>query len=102
MLGIQPGQHCRGLRARRPARPGCDCSGAAPGAQASMSGRAWLALVIVVGLVTGSVLFIWLTGWSNAGGVEEIRLPNRTPMPVSLAAAPGGAGGFTPEASDVI
>ena len=67
-----------------------------------MSGRAWLALVIMVGLVTGSVLFIWLTGRSNAGGFEEIRLPNRTDMPVAIAAARDGTVWFTLESSDVI
>ena len=67
-----------------------------------MSGRAWLALVILVGLVTGSVLFISLTGRSNAGGFEEIRLPNRTDMPVAIAAARDGTVWFTLESSDVI
>src|SRR5438876_8969423 len=67
-----------------------------------MSGRAWLALVIVVGLVTGSVLFIWLTGRSNAGGSEETTLPNRTDMPVAIAAARDGTVWFTLESSDVI
>lgn len=66
------------------------------------SRRAWLALVIVVGLLIGSTVFIWLNGPSNTRGFDELRLPNRTDMPVAIAAARDGTVWFTLESSNAI
>ena len=66
------------------------------------SWRAWLALALVVGLVIASAVFTWPGGASNARGFEELRLPNRTDMPVAIAAAPDGTVWFTLESSDAI
>ena len=67
-----------------------------------MSRRGWLSVVITVGLATGAIMVAWLTGRSNAHGFEEIRLPNRTDIPVAIAAAPDGTLWFTLESSDAI
>jgi virginiamycin B lyase len=66
-----------------------------------MSRRGWLSVVITACLVT-AILIAWLTGRSNADGFEEIRLPNRTDIPVAIAAGPDGTVWFTLEASDTI
>jgi virginiamycin B lyase len=67
-----------------------------------MSRRGRLSVVITVVLVTGAILVGWLTGRSNTHGFEEIRLPNRTDIPVAIAAAPDGTVWFTLESSDAI
>jgi virginiamycin B lyase len=67
-----------------------------------MSRRGWLSVVITVCLVSGAILIAWVTGRSNADGIEEIRLPNRTDIPVAIAAAPDGTVWFTLESSDAI
>ena len=61
-----------------------------------------IALVIVVGLLVFWPLFNRLTGVWNARGFEEFRLPNRTDMPVAIAAARDGTVWFTLESSDTI
>jgi len=66
-----------------------------------MSRRGWLSVVIAVGLVT-AILIAWVTGRSSADGFEEIRLPNRTDIPVAIAAGPDGTVWFTLESSDAI
>jgi len=67
-----------------------------------MSRRGGLSVVITVGLVTGAILVAWLTGQLGADGFAEIRLPNRTDIPVAIAAAPDGTVWFTLESSDAI
>ena len=67
-----------------------------------MSRRGWLSVLIAVGLVTGAILVAWVAGRSNAHGFEEIRLPNRTDIPVAIAAAADGTVWFTLESSDAI
>jgi virginiamycin B lyase len=62
----------------------------------------WTALVIVVALVIGSTLFTLVTGPSSTRGFEELRLPNRTDIPVAIAAAPDGTVWFTLESSNAI
>ena len=66
------------------------------------SWRAWLGLAIGLGLVTGLTILSWRTGPLNAGGFEEFRLPNRTDMPVAVAAARDGTVWFTLESSNAI
>jgi len=67
-----------------------------------MSRRGWLSVVITLGLVTGAILVAWVSGRSNTHVFEEIRLPNRTDIPVAIAAAPDGTVWFTLESSDAI
>ena len=67
-----------------------------------MSRRGWLSVVISVGLVAGAILVAWVAGRSGADGFAEIRLPNRTDIPVAIAAAPDGTVWFTLESSDAI
>ena len=76
------------------------------GSFSSGSWRPWLplliALVIAVGLLGGWSLFNRLADAWNARGFEEFRLPQRTDLPVAIAAAPDGAVWFTLESSDTI
>jgi virginiamycin B lyase len=67
-----------------------------------MSARACLAVVIVASLAIGAMLIASVIGRSDVDGFEEIRLPNRTDIPVAIAAAPDGAVWFTLESSDAI
>ena len=67
-----------------------------------MSRRAWLAVLSVIGVVTAGVLIASVTGRSKTDGFQEIRLPNRTDIPVAIAAAPDGTVWFTLESSDAI
>src|SRR6185436_7976578 len=69
---------------------------------ASMNRRAWLAVLVVGGLVVAATMIAWVTGRSNTDGFHEIRLPNRTDIPVAIAAAPDGTVWFTLESSDAI
>jgi len=66
-----------------------------------MKARIWIAVLAVVGLVTGAILFT-VTSRSNAGAFKEIRLPNRGDIPVAIAAGPDGTVWFTLESSDAI
>lgn len=66
-----------------------------------MKARVWLAVLTAVGLVTGAILLA-VTSRSNARAFHEIRLPNRTDVPVAIAAAPDGTVWFTLESSDAI
>ena len=67
------------------------------------SWRAWLGLAIALTLVVaGLMLFTWPTGPSGPAGFEEIRLPNRTDIPVAIATAHDGTVWFTLESSDAL
>lgn len=67
------------------------------------SRRGWVAKVVGVGLaVIGAAVFIRLTGEAEGGGFTEFKLPNRTDMPVAIAAARDGTVWFTLESSDTI
>ena len=65
-----------------------------------MSARARVAIVVAV--VGGALVLAFLIGKPNRGGFQEIRLPNRTDIPVAIAAAPDGSVWFTLESSDSI
>ena len=67
-----------------------------------MSRGGWLSVVIAVGSVTGAIVVAWMAGWSSGDGFEEIRLSNRTDIPVAIAAARDGTVWFTLESSDAI
>ena len=67
-----------------------------------MSARAKLAVMIVLALGIGAMVVVWVTGRSDAQGFHEIRLSNRTDIPVAIAAAPDGTVWFTLESSDAI
>ena len=68
----------------------------------ALSWRAGLALAAAVGLLIGATLITRLTGASSSRGFEELRLANRTDMPVAIAAARDGSVWFTLEASDTL
>jgi virginiamycin B lyase len=66
------------------------------------SWRAWLGLAIALALLAGLALLNWPTPPSGPSGFEEIRLPNRTDIPVAIATARDGTVWFTLESSDAI
>jgi virginiamycin B lyase len=66
-----------------------------------MKARVWLAVLTAVGLVTAAILLA-VTSRPNTRAFHEIRLPNRTDVPVAIAAAPDGTVWFTLESSDAI
>jgi virginiamycin B lyase len=59
-------------------------------------------LAVAVCIVSGLALLAWRIGTSGLRGFEEFRLPNRTDMPVAIAAAHNGTVWFTLESSDAI
>jgi virginiamycin B lyase len=76
----------------------------APGLRTSLpwSLRGSLGLAAAVGLVIGVASLAWRVGPWSSRGFEEFRLPNRTDIPVGIAAAGDGTVWFTLESSDAI
>jgi virginiamycin B lyase len=66
------------------------------------SRRAWLGLAIALALVAGLALLRWLPGPWGSRAFEEIKLPSRADVPVTIATARDGTVWFTLESSDSI